>query len=55
MDKFTELISQLEPDITAEQYLQDQGLSTCDHYDGINDSNWREKLRSAAVDYRKQH
>ena len=31
--------------------MQDQDLSTCDHYDGINGSNSREKLRSAAVDY----
>ena len=46
-----ELVTRLNPEITAEQYLEDEeGLSTCDLFDGITDANWHEQLRSAAVD-----
>ena len=52
MGGLSELVTQLTPDITAEQYLQDEeGLSTCDLIEEMNDTNWREQLRSAAVDY----
>lgn len=38
-----ELVTRLNPEITAEQYLEDEeGLSTCDLFDGITDANWHD-------------
>ena len=51
MTNLNELVTQINPEITAEQYLnEDEDLSTCETFDGVNDTNWRERLRSAAIE-----
>lgn len=51
MASLGELVSQINGDVTAEQYVNgEEGLATCTTFDGADQPSWRERMRSAVVD-----
>lgn len=50
MANLNELVQQMDCDVTAEQYINDEeDLTTCFTFDGASETNWREKLRAAVI------
>ena len=50
MSSLNELVQQINPDLTAEEYVSaEEDLTTCFTFDGDSETNWREKLRTTVV------
>lgn len=50
MSSLNQLVQQLNPDVTAEEYISaEEGMTTCFTFDGASETNWKEKLRTIVV------